>query len=153
MGSEIKMNDNGDSEGNFSVLSLQPGCNYSFVRANRSTTLFCDECMQPIGQFHLIGEKLPVSVVFCLMSRPLIIICHHNVRNWLHFSESLKIRGGGKLKMLPNFVFCRVFAERKTWQGKNWCILGYFWTKTYLYVWARLKLRGRADFWGYLHLD
>lgn len=53
-GSTIKIDSNGDSEGNFSVLALKP---HTFlVREN----ITCDFAMLPVAYFQQ-GEKLPVS--------------------------------------------------------------------------------------------
>lgn len=53
-GSTIKIDSNGDSEGNFSVLALKP---HTFVvREN----VVCDFTMLPVAYFQQ-GEKFPVS--------------------------------------------------------------------------------------------
>lgn len=52
-GSTIKIDSNGDSEGNFSVLALKP---YKMTRENFS----CDLHMVPVAHFQQ-GENFPVS--------------------------------------------------------------------------------------------
>ncbi|XP_037083343.1 receptor-type guanylate cyclase Gyc76C-like isoform X2 [Pollicipes pollicipes] len=60
MGSVIKMDDNGDSEGNFTVLALSGNCNMTirYVRSH-NYTLSCHNCMKPFGQFYLTNKSLP----------------------------------------------------------------------------------------------
>lgn len=55
-GATIKIDGNGDSEGNFSVLALKP---YHMSRENFS----CDFHMVPVGYFQQ-GEDFPVSKRF-----------------------------------------------------------------------------------------
>ena len=63
MGSLIKMDDNGDSEGNFTVLALQPGCGLHLRYENsHQYALSCDYCMSQIGQFFLTSSALPVRL-------------------------------------------------------------------------------------------
>ncbi|KAF0304218.1 Receptor-type guanylate cyclase Gyc76C [Amphibalanus amphitrite] len=60
MGSVIKMDDNGDSEGNFTVLALQSGCGLHIRYENsHQFALSCDDCMAQVGQFFLTNSTLP----------------------------------------------------------------------------------------------
>lgn len=58
-GSTIKIDGNGDSEGNFSVLALKP---YKMTRDNFS----CDLHMVPVAYFQQ-GDDFPVSEFFLLL--------------------------------------------------------------------------------------
>lgn len=53
----MKLDENGDSEGNFSVLAFRPAPNNIHVRGNFT----CSFKMRPVGQFFQQSDDFPVS--------------------------------------------------------------------------------------------
>lgn len=62
-GATIKLDDNGDSEGNFSVLAVKKG-DYRIHFEDHD--FICDYHMLPVGQFQE-GERLPVRALFSIL--------------------------------------------------------------------------------------
>ena len=61
LGPEIRMDDNGNSEGNFTVLALDDQCNVIIPYTSTNYTINCSHCMKTVGKFYLGPGALPVS--------------------------------------------------------------------------------------------
>ena len=55
------MDDNGNSEGNFTVLALDDRCNVIISFTKTNYTINCSYCMKTVGKFYLGPGALPVS--------------------------------------------------------------------------------------------